>query len=399
MKEQKSKKGKKGNGEGCIRQRKDGKWEAIITTGYDDNGRQKRKFFYGKTRKEVADKLYEATGYQKQGLTVNDNKYTVSDWLDKWLWDYKRHNIKPRTFESYDSNINNYIKPAIGKIKLTDLNVDHVQGLIKCLYDRKLTRSITCVNTTLKSALKQAVKNGLIPRNVCECVSLPKQTPKKEVQVLTPEEQARLQEVIKEHELYPAFLLLLTTGVRLGELLALTWKTVDFKENSIKITKNIQRIHDYDEKTKKKLKSRLVIGTPKSEKSIRTIPMVDIMAPVLKSHKNNQGRKRLQMGTFYNNNDLVFATETGTPIEPRNFSRTFKKLLKKAEISTDINVHAMRHNYATRGLENGIDLKVLQELLGHSSVKITGDTYSHVLPDKKRESVKKLNGVFTIRNT
>lgn len=382
---------KRGQGEGCITKRKDGSWASVITVGKNSDGTQKRRFFYGKTRQEVAEKLNKALNELNTGMYVDINKITVSDWLNKWLYSYKLNSIKPKTFESYNYIIQSCIMPFIGNFYLQDLNTDNIQSMLNKLIKKNLSsRTIKYTHTVLHSALEQAFKNSLITKNSSNNVALPKKS-KKEIRILSIEEQTIFLNCVKSHRLNAAFILLLSTGIRVGELLALSWDNVNIEEGTIRITQNVQRIKVFDESSK--TKTKLIFGTPKTDKGIRTIPLLDSVINILIEHKKRQANEQNKAGEIYKDNNLVFCTEIGTPIEPRNLTRTFKGILKKANLE-DINLHALRHTFATRGLESGIELKVMQELLGHSSISVTGDIYSHVLPEKKKESINKLRGVF-----
>lgn len=383
---------KRGQGEGCITKRKDGKWASVITVGRNADGLQKRRFFYGKTRQEVAAKLTKALNDLKSGMYVDINKIMLKDWLQTWLYDFKINSIKPKTLESYSFIVNCYLIPCIGYIYIQDLKMEHVQSMLNSLSKRKLSpRTIKYTYIILHSALDQAVKNNIIVKNVSNNVITPKQA-KHEIKILSLEEQNIFIRCIESHRLYVAFVLLLSTGVRIGELLALTWDNVDFDNAVIKITQNLQRVKVFDNTSK--TKTKLIFGTPKTDKGRRFIPLLDDVVSLLKVHKEKQSDELSILG-LSNEKTLVFCSEIGTAIEPRSFTRTFKSLLKKANIS-NINIHALRHTFATRGLENGIELKIMQEILGHSSISVTGDIYSHVLLDKKKDSINKLKGIFNL---
>lgn len=167
--------GRRGKGEGSIFKRKDGRWCGFITVGYDEKGNKKKKFFYGRTRQEVADKIRKALNEIEQGFDVDSSKITLSEWLKIWLWTYKRNQIKISTFESYETIIRVHIVPQIGNLKLKDIRPEHLKQLYNQKKEEGLSTSkIKHIHTILHSALKQAVKSGLLPRNVSEAVTLPK---------------------------------------------------------------------------------------------------------------------------------------------------------------------------------------------------------------------------------
>ncbi len=375
---------KRGNGEGCISKRKDGTWCAVITVGRKPDGKLKQKFFYGKTRQEVAEKLNKALNELRQGTFVEATAVTVESWLKTWLEEYKRPKLRLTTFESYRIMAECHIVPAIGHIKLKDLRPEHLQHL----YNEKLKaglspRTVRYIHLVVHSALKQALKNQLVYRNVAEATELPADK-KKEARALTLEEMDRFLNALEGDRLKAAFVTLLGTGLRRGELLALKWDNVNLKEGTIAVKENLVWI----------AKKGFVFQPPKTEKSKRVVPLPDDVLAELKRHKVRQAEEKLKIGAAYQDNGLVFCTEIGTPIIPRNFERKYKALLKKAGL-TGVKLHSLRHTYATRLLELGENLKVVQELLGHSRISVTADIYSHVSPELKRCAAAKLNGLFS----
>lgn len=194
----------------------------------------------------------------------------------------------------------------------------------------------------------------------------------------------RFLKALENDRLKAAFITLLGTGLRRGELLALKWQNVELKQGTVAVKETLAWI----------AKKGFVFQPPKTEKSRRTVPLPDDVLAELKRHKVRQAEERLMLGELYQDNGLVFATELGTPIIPRNFERKYKALLKKAGL-TGVKLHSLRHTYATRLLEAGENLKMVQELLGHSRISVTADIYSHVSPELKRSAVAKLNGMFT----
>ncbi|MDD4689413.1 MAG: tyrosine-type recombinase/integrase [Eubacteriales bacterium] len=313
-----------------------------------------------------------------------DTNPTVAQWLDTWLNSYKRNSIKAKTFDQYEYIIRVRLNPEIGDTKLVDLKENKLQGLYNRLFDEGLSaRTVQLVNTVLHSALKKAVKCGLITKNVCEAVEIPRQC-RKERRVLIPKEQELLLKELKKDNYCLMFIVALYTGLRRGEILALTWDDVDFENATLKVTKSLSRVKTYerDEKTK------LAISEPKTETSKRLIPIVDSLIPLLKKRK-----KLIKKSEIHNPYNLVFPSDSGGYIDPGNYNRKFYKIIDKLGIPK-ANPHSLRHSFATRALEAGVDLKTTQELLGHSSIDITANLYTHALIDHKREEVKKLNTVF-----
>lgn len=379
---------KRGMGEGSISKRKNGTWQAAITIGRDKNGKQKRQYFYAKTRTEVSKKLTKAINELNSGTFIDKSiSPTMAMWIHTWLWEYKKNSIKSTTFEQYETILRVHAIPQIGDIRVSQLKPEHLQKLYNEMYDKKISaRTIQILNTVLHGALKQAVKNNLAVRNVTEAVSLPK-SKAKEMRVLTPTEQKQFMKVLKDDRMGNMYLFGLFTGLRRGELLALRWYDVDWEQRVLKVERALSRVKDYSDTLNK---TKLVIEEPKTLKSKRIIPLFDYLIEILHNQKKQQDTDKEKSYGVYEDNDIIFATELGLMIDPGNFNRKFYKLIDKAELS-HANPHCLRHTFATRGLENGIDLKTMQELLGHSSISVTGDTYTHVLIDKKRNEMDKLN--------
>jgi len=387
----------RGNGEGCISQRKDGTWCAVVTVGWKENGKPKQKFFYGKTREEVNQKLIKTLSEIQQGTFVEPAKITVGKWLDTWLKEYARPHIRPSTWQNYEMVIRVHINPAIGGFQLKQLQPAYLQKMYNDLREHGRVdkqgglspRTVRIIHTVMHASLKQALKEGLVARNVAEATTLPRQQ-KKELRVLTLEEEQRFMNSVANDRLGAAFLLDLATGMRLGELLALRWQDVNLKEGVIRVRQALSRVKVPDGPTK----TALIFQEPKTAKGKRSIPLPEWATAALKAQKARQAQDKLLMGQDYQDNALVFATEEGKPIEPRNFTRTFYQLRKKARLPENVNFHALRHTYATRLLEANEHPKVVQELLGHSQISMTLDTYSHVLPELKQSAAAKLNNLW-----
>lgn len=382
---------KRGAGEGSITQRKDGMWQGAVTVGRNKNGTQKRKYFYGKTRAEVSKKITTALKDLQEGNFIDPSgETTLKQWLTHWLWIYKKNDLKPTTFEQYEVLLRKYLYQELGKVKLTELTTDKLQTLYNCMKDRGLSaKTIRTLNVVVHAGLKQAIWNGLIHKNITEQITLPKEE-YKEMRVLSKDEQRKLIDVIKEDRMGTAILFSLMTGVRRGELLSLKWSDIDMDKRMVFVRRTVNRVKNYGDGAKK---TKLVISDTKTAKSRRMIPIVDSLFEFLQKHKAAQDKEKILAGELYEDNDLVFATEIGKLIDPGNFNRTFSRMIKKAGIA-HANLHSLRHTFATRSLEAGVNIKVLQELMGHSSMSVTADVYSHVMTEVKIEEMKKLGDIF-----
>ncbi|MDY5230226.1 MAG: tyrosine-type recombinase/integrase [Eubacteriales bacterium] len=382
---------KRGNGEGSVCRRPDGRWQGSITIGRDDRGRLIRKYFYGKTRKETSEKLNRAIEELRDNRFINksDNP-TVEQWCHEWLWSYKRNSVKQKTFDQYETILRTHIIPDIGDIRLADLKTMHIQRIINKMHDSGLShRTIEVMKIVMHAALKQAQRNKLVSENVCENVVLPRKQPK-HIRVLNEDEQTKLIAALKDNYIGRGLLFALYTGMRRGEVLALKWSDYDKNEKTISITKALSRVRTYN---KNGNKTMLTVTTPKTDTSIRTVPLIDKAVELLAEHKRKQERYMELVGDYYTDNDLIFSSSRGDYLDPGNFNRKLNKTVKKIGIPR-ISPHVLRHSFATRGLEAEVSLKAMQELLGHSSITVTGDIYTHILKEQKRKEISKLNDVF-----
>ena len=359
---------KRGNGEGSISRRKDGGWMGQYAV-HTAEGR-KRKTVYAKTRKEVAAKLVKVLSNREDGLTFDAKNLTLGKYLDLWLKDSVQDTVRLSTYQGYERNARLHIKPALGRIKLDRLTPVHVRGLYRERMEAGLShRMVQLVHTTLHKALKQAVNDGLIPRNVTEAVKAPRPV-KKEMQALNPEQARALLGEAHGHRLEALYALAVTTGMRQGELLGLKWEDVDLEARTIRIRRTLSTA----------MGGGISFNPPKTAKSRRSIRLTELAVSSLKWHRKAQLEERMKLAGLWKDHDLVFTTGVGTPMSRADLiTRSFKPLLKKAELP-DIRFHDLRHTCATLLLGRGVHVKLVQELLGHSTIAVTLDTYSHVLP-------------------
>lgn len=378
---------KRGQGEGSISKRPDGTWWARISLGRDENGKQRRKAFYGKTRKEVQEKLTTALNDLNNNRFIDPSKLTLDQWFEQWMRDYKKSQIKGSTYRKYTEEYNLYIKPYLGHVKLADLRADMVQRVFAALHSKGYKyNTLNSVKCMIHSVLEQACENDMLGKNPVKNIKLPR-TDKAEIVVFTPEEQQRFIEVAKKEFRGEFFILILATGLRLGEASALCWDDIDFEKGTLRVDKTLYEYTDPDTHI-----SQLHMGSPKTNSSYRTIPLLPEIVTMLREYKNlTEGLKDPDYEY-----DLVFKSINGKAVRPSQMRKIFKRLLRVSGIAKDMHIHCLRHTFATRGLENGIELRVMQELLGHSSIKMTADTYTHVLPDQKANSMKKLENTIRL---
>jgi integrase len=358
---------RRGNGEGTITRRKDGRWEARYCVP-TVNG-TKRKTIYGKTQGEVRDRLTKALSDRIDGIVYDDENMTVGEYLDVWLKGSVYGSVRRSTYDRDTNLVKNHIKPVLGGLKLKKLNSAHVQSFYRDRLDKGLSAStVYKMHDILRRGLAQAAKWHLVQRNVADTVKPPKPA-QKEICALSIAETRRLLEAAGGDRLEALYVLAVTTGMRQGELLALRWQDVDVENAVVSVRRTLTRSG-----------GRVVFGEPKTKKSRRSIRLTPQAVEALKSHLERQLQDMEILGDRYQDQGLVFTTDTGAPINPSNLrQRSFAPLLKRAGLP-HMRFHDLRHTCATLLLSRGVHPKFVQELLGHATIAITLDTYSHVMP-------------------
>jgi integrase len=398
----KPKKPRKGNGEGSIVMIKKGKWKATITIGRDKDGKLIRKVFYGTTKEEAKDKADKYRLDNKAGLLPEDDKITLEQWVKHWIFEYKANSIKKSTLVKYEGIYRNYIKGTkFGLTKLKDLKPSHLQTYYNSLTRdaRKSPNTIKTMNKMLKAAFQQAFVEKFIMSNPCMHITLPKVESTTEIQIFTLEEQKQFIKAIEGHRHRVLFLIGFGTGLRIAELIGLRWSDIDMKNCELTVNQTIRREVKVDLKTGEKIKegtkTEFRITPPKTDKSKRTIPIPSNLIKELKLHQIMQNGERATAGDSYVENGLVFPNALGEPTDARNLTRSYERILTKANIEYK-KFHALRHTFATRLFERDVPLKTVSILLGHSDISITADIYTHVMPKEKEKSVDKLNDIFVL---
>ncbi len=394
---------KKANGEGSITKRADGRYMGRFTV----NG--KRKTVYGSSHEEVRQKLNEKLNEVAKGIYIEPGKDTVGSWLRDWLVTYALPTVKQSTYISYEGYVRIHIEPELGNIKLTELKRETVQRFFNKKYsgyDGKKglsAKTIKNIYNMFNSAITQAMINDKILRSPLLGVKLPKVV-KKEVRVLTPEEQMVLQDIIVKSNEPQAFGITfdLSTGARLGELIGFQWRDVNYTKHSIRVRRTVGRLQKIDEngelikKEKGVNTTELVIRPPKSSASRREIPLFDKLWNGLMAYRQQQIEIFDMLGLEFTEETYIFCNPMGNVYDPRVFEDLFKRKLEEAGLK-EINFHALRHTFATRALEAGMDVKVLSALIGHAQPSTTLNLYGQALPDHKKASMEKMSGFYTGR--
>jgi len=381
---------RRGQNEGSIFRRKDGRWCGVLNMGWE-NGRRKRRSYYGKTAGEVRDQLLKARSDHSRGLPIAIERQTVAQYLDHWLEHTLKAKAKPRSHESFSTITRLHIKPSLGRIQLHKLAPQQIQKLLDEKSKAGLSpQTVTNIRTVLRSALSQAMKWNLVSRNSAALVDAPRILHKR-IEPLDPAHARRLLETARGGRFEAVYTVALTLGMRRGEVLGLRWSDVDFEGRAIRVNQSVQRLRTSPGDTKK---SELRATETKTDGSRRTIALPDSVVRALRAHRARQAQDRLAAGLSWKDQDLVFTNRTGRPIEPILLHRDYKALLKMAELPTTLRFHDLRHSAASLLLAQGVHPRAIMELLGHSSITVTMNVYGHVMPAMMRDAADKMEAIF-----
>jgi integrase len=368
------------------RRRKDGTviefWCGRVSAGRRANGKHRRIAVYASTKAEVVDKMARLRLDAGDITAVDDPRLTVGAFMTKWLSDAVLPSRRARTHQLYSDMNRLYIEPNIGGTRLSKLMPLHVQGLYSQLErDKKSPRLRQLVHSTLRNALGQALRWGLITRNPCDAVEKPR-APRPTMNVLDAKQVAALLKAARGDRLEALYVLALATGLRRGELLGLQWKDIDFNDNALMVNRTLVE-----------LSGKLDVAEPKTEKGRRRVDLPESVTAALWRHRKRMLAQGCAASLW------VFCDSDGGPFHANNVvRRSFAPLLTKAKLP-HIRFHDLRHTAATLLLAAGVHPKVVQERLGHATVGMTLDTYSHVLPTMQRDAADKIHDLFVRART
>jgi integrase len=394
---------RRGNNEGSIYQRNDGRWTAVIHDGYRD-GKRHRKSVYGETRKEVQDELTRLLRAQQLGLPVESGRLTIGEWLDQWLKTQEPPALKPKAYTAYESQIRMHLKPAFGNRPLVKLQPQEVREFMKRKADEgRSAKSIRHYRATLRAALNVAMRDGHVARNVA-ALAKPPRLEKRPLHVFSRGEARLFLDTIKGHRLEAVFSVALSLGMREGEILGLRWQDVDLTKGTLKICYSLQRV-----KRPRAEKGKLELIEPKTERSRREIALPQVTISALYAHRARQGEERRTAGSRWRDSGMVFTTGIGTMLDQRNLLRSFYAVIdtrdpkdpepdpkKKRRMFPKLRFHDLRHSAATLLLAQGVHPRYIMELLGHSCISLTMNTYGHVLDEMRKETARQMDAVFSV---
>jgi integrase len=382
---------RRGAGEGLVRLRKDGRWEARLTLGWE-GGKRKTKSYFAATQADVQEKLLAARSNLAHGLLISAKAQTIGAFLDDWLLRSLKPRAKARTFESFSTITRLHIKPMLGGVGLHKLSPQHVQRLLHEKSAAGLSpQTVSNIRTVLRSALAQALKWSLVSRNSAALVDAPR-IPRKQVVPFDAEQAGRLLEAAKGSRYEAVYQLALMLGMRRGELLGLCWAEIDLDGRALRVSQSLQRIATGSDAKGKK--TALIAAEVKTDGSRRTIALPDSIVKALKAHKARQAQERLVAGSSWQDHGLVFTNRSGQPTEPIVLHRDYKTLLEKAGLPTIMRFHDCRHSAASLLLAQGVSQKMIADLLGHSRIGITMDLYGHILPAMRRDTADAMDRIL-----
>lgn len=378
---------KRANGEGSIRKRKDGKFLVTFPTGlYTDKGKREYLYRYAATQAEALEILHQLQAEKGMGISQSKATIKTGEYIENWIEKVKSPDLAPATLTSYRNNFRLHIKPYIGEISIKKLDKHHIQ---QCLDKIGGSYSTFVKNhNIIHGAMEWAIKEDkIILHNPCKRIRFP-EIDTKEKRALTKEEQHRFMEALDGEYYGPMFKMYLYSGLRLGEGIALTWEDIDLERRTIRANKKSIVCHDYNSHSA----PQVVQDFCKTKSSRRKVVITKRLVDVLKAHRAEMMKRAKQLGRKWSETDLVFTNTRGNMIHIRNLQESLKKIYTKAGIK-EATMHTLRHTYATRCFEAEVRIEAISEQLGHSEVKITRNTYIHIMEDIKLKEIDKLDEI------
>lgn len=367
---------RRGAGEGCLYKHANGLWAGVVQLGVDENGKRRRRTVYGKTQAEVLRKVDEQRALAAAGSWADPSSRKVGEFLTTWLSDCAAPRVKPGTLDYYKQALRP-ARESIGGIPMRSLSPLHAQAMLRRMEEGGASqRARQMTYTVLRTALRDAVRMRLLIANPLDAVSRPR-APRPEIRALSATETRALLAAAVGDPLEALYALAVGTGLRLGELTGLRWSDVDLSAGTVRVQRALLE----------RVSGEIAFGDPKSAKARRKVDVPAFAIAALERH-------RARVGAVPHPERLVFASPDGLPIRRSNLHRrSYKPLLKRAGLPA-IPFHALRHTAATLALAAGVNPKVVQERLGHSSIALTLDTYSHAVPTLGRDAAKRLDALI-----
>jgi integrase len=364
-----------------VYQRKDGLWVGTVDLERGPDGKRRRRVVAARTKKELLPKLDDARRQAGAGIASN-GRATVASIIDAWLDGHHGRRLKPATLDNYRTVAELYVTPHLGNERAAKLTPDRVRRWLDTLEDAELSANTRrLARSTLRRALELAERDGIVTRNVAALVDGPGTEGTKLDDALTADDARKVLEAAEGDRLGAMAHVLLTLGLRRGEVLALKWDGVDLKAKTLTVEGTFTR------------GNTVYYSTPKTASGARTIPLVGDLAAILRQHRKDQAVERLAAGELWQDGGWVFATEIGTPIDPSNAYHWWQRLTERAGIGRR-RMHAARHTTATLMLDRGVPLELVSAVLGHKGYAITADVYARPTADAKRRALETLAGAI-----
>ena len=372
---------RRGPREGTITHRKDGLWVAALHLGYAD-GKRQRKWLYGKSRAEVDDKLTRAKADHLRGIAVRtDERQTTGAYLERWLGNVE-HTLRPRTVQGYRLIVAKHLIPTLGRVQLSKLTRDDVRGMVAHKRREGLSpQTLHNLHAVLRHAIEQAVRDDLVVRNVARGIDLPR-VERTEVRAVSHADAVGILEAVRGDRIEPMVIVAMTCGLRQGELLGLKWEDIDLDLGQIHVRRSLQRLNGEVKDVPTK--------TPLSR---RDVAMPALAVDALGLHRDRQRFDERWAGSRWHSTGYVFTSTIGTPVTGGDLTKRFQARLAAAGLPR-MRWHDLRHATATLMLAAGEHPKVVQELLGHSTMAVTMAVYSHVIPSLKRDAADRMDALL-----
>jgi len=390
------------NGLGSVYRGADGRWHGRVSMGVRDDGTADRRHVSAKTEAEAKRKVRDLEKRRDAGtITTAGRALTVGQWLTFWLETIAARKVAPSTYDGYESKVHHRLIPGLGAHRLDRLQPEHVEAFyLRCEADGLSPATVLQLHRILSRALKVAMQRGRVNRNVCGLVDAPS-LQRAEVEPLTQAEARQLLMAAMGRRNAARWSVALALGLRQGEALGLVWDDVDLSRGIVRIREQLQRQrwrHGCGETCGKRRGADcpkrhgggLVKKPPKSRAGRRTIVLPAQLAEAMRDHYQQQCAERAIARELWEDHDLVFAQQSGKPIDPRADWAAWKALLKSAGVR-DARLHDARHTAATLLLAAGVPARVVMELLGHSQISLTLGTYSHVVPELASEAASRMD--------
>ena len=379
-------------GEGTIRKKGNG-YEGRITV--EVNGIRKQVSVYDKSQRVVVEKMQELRKKRDDNYYIENKNITLEEWLKEWMKVYKKPYISPRTYQGYVEKSKTILE-HLGNMQLQKIELYHLQKFISDLQNEgKSPKSLRHYYSIFKMCFDDAIMCRHISLNPTRNLKLPSMR-RKELNIMTKEEQLVFEGFMKKYRMGTAYIVLVNTGLRAGELSGLTWKDVDFENKALYVRRGMQKITTYDDDFNKVKRERKVTDV-KTENSYRVVPMLDKVVKILQEYKKKvqaEQEELAELGEGFKDDDFIFKTKYNHPITSEYLRKTCQGICKSNNFRK-VGIHELRHTFATRSIEAGIDLRVLQEILGHASYSTTADIYVHILGQVKLSQMNRLEDYLT----